>query len=581
MPQGDQTANRILLMGPPNVGKSALFNKLTGLEAVISNYSGTTIDYKEGFMKTSENNFHIIDVPGTYTLHATNDAEKVAVQMLDQGAELVIAVLDGNNIESSIYLLLQILQRDLPTLVVVNRVDLLADKGFEINREKLSSWLDLEVVETVAIEEKGIEKLKQKIKQAGEKDQADKFLSSKNLNADWQVAEQLTSEILLSVRSSSSSKEKSKRKIWGDRLSSPWPGLPLALVSLSLIFGVIVGLGMGLRQYIMLPFFNNWVFPLITASVETLIPSGLVRNILIGEYGFLIKGLEWPFALVFPYVISFYTGLSILEDVGYLPRLGVLIDGLFKKIGLSGGSIIPLLLGYGCAIPGIAATRALPTQKERIMVSTLICLAVPCISQTGAMISLLAEASILLVLAVFLISILVLITIGIILSNLLTGDRKSTVVEIPPLQFSGPKILGRKILIRVKTYLTHGALMMVYAIGGASVLFELGILEYLGRFLQPLVTGWLRLPAEAAIPLMLGVVRRELAVLPLLEMNLTTLQLFVGALVALFYVPCIAVLAMIAREYHLKLAVFILLFTIGFSFFAGGLAIRVGSLFPL
>ncbi len=575
MPPADKEVNKILLIGPPNVGKSALFNKLTGLEAVISNYSGTTIDYKEGFLQGEEKVYHIIDVPGTYTLNATNEAEEVAVEMLSGNPDLVVAVLDGNNLESSIYLLLQVLKQNLPTLVVVNRIDLLEEKGLKIEKDKFQSWLGLELLETAAVEDRGIKELKLNIKRAV--NNKEDYRPTKDVPASWEAAEQLNSEIIQSNRAGIG-ENNSFRKIWGDRLCSPWPGIPLAIIILGLVFAVVVGLGMGFRQYILLPFFESLIFPLIISSVESMVPSGIFRNILIGEYGFLIKGLEWPFALVLPYVISFYSGLSILEDVGYLPRLGVLLDGLFSKIGISGGSIIPILLGYGCAIPGIAATRALPTRKERIAVSTLICLSVPCISQTGAMISLLAEHSILLTASVFLVSLTAIIMVGLVLQNLLSGNRESTVVEIPPLQFSGPEILFRKILIRVKSYLTNGALMMIYAIGGAAVFFEIGILEYLGRILEPVVENWLLLPSEASIPLMLGVVRRELAVLPLLEMNLSSAQLFVGALVALFYVPCIAVLAMMAREFDLSLTVKIFFFTIGFSFLAGGIAARVAVL---
>ncbi len=577
MPQVENRRKRkkILLIGPPNVGKSVIFNKLTGLDAMISNYAGTTIDYKEGYLSDFAD-YYLIDVPGTYTLDATNEAEKVATDMLEQGADLVIAVLDGKNLESSLYLLLQVLEKKLPTLAVINRIDMLNKKGLEVQEELLASRLGVDVITTVAVEDKGLAELKERIKNLLEND-CQQYFAREEITSNWDFAEELTLEILNPVERAAGA-EGDRLEKWGNLLAQPWPGIPLAFIILSLIFGIVVGIGMGLRQYILLPFFEGLIFPLIISAVETVIPSGIFRNILIGEYGFLIKGLEWPFALVLPYVISFYTALSLLEDVGYLPRLGVLLDGIFARLGLSGSNIIPLLLGYGCAIPGIAATRAMPTRKERVMVSTMICLAVPCISQTGAMISLLAEESIMVMILVFAVSFLVLVGNALVLNALLPGSKNATVVEIPPLLFSGPQILGRKIWLRVKTYLKSGAVMMIYAIAGAAVLFEVGILEHLGRLLQPVVESWLLLPAEASIPLILGIVRRELAVLPLLEMNLAGFQLFTGALVALFYVPCIAVLAMLAREFNLKLAVKILLFTIVFSFLVGGLAARLGGL---
>lgn len=353
----------------------------------------------------------------------------------------------------------------------------------------------------------------------------------------------------------------------------------MAILILAFIFAIVVGIGMGLRQYILLPFFRTLVFPLIYRLVSAFTTEGIIRNILVGEYGFLIKGLEWPFALVLPYVLSFYTALSLLEDSGYMPRLAVLLDGLFNKIGLTGGNIIPLLLGYGCAIPGIAATRALATRKERITVAALISLAVPCISQTGALISLLAEESILVMFLVFLVSFLAIIGAAIVMDKSIEGENEPLILEIPPLLIPDPKMILKKVWLRLKMYISDGALMMIYAIAAAALLYELGILEQIGRIFQPVIENWLLMPSEASVPLILGVVRRELAVLPLLEMGLNSVQLFVGAVVALFYVPCIAVLAILAREFNFIFATKIFVFTVGFSFLVGGIFARIGLLF--
>ncbi len=564
---------KVLLIGPPNVGKSVIFNKLTGLNVAMANYSGTTVDYKKGQVKYNKLNYDLIDVPGTYTLDATNEAEQVAIDMLSEGADLVITVLDANNLESSLYLLLQVLEKNLPTIAVLNRVDLLKEKGYEIAHEKLSNEIGIDIIKTIAVSGEGIDSLEKKIEENISDYQTGEDID-RNIKADWFEAERLDLEYL---NKKNSTYDLNKDTL-GDKLSRPWPGIPLAIVILGLIFGIVVGIGMGMRQYLLLPFFRGIIFPFIYSGVEAIVPPGIIRNILIGEYGFFIKGLEWPFALVFPYVVSFYTALSILEDSGYLPRLGVLLDGLFKKVGLTGGNIIPLLLGYGCAIPGIAATRALPTKKERVTVSSLICLAVPCISQTGALISLLAEQSIIVMILVFTVSFLALIIAAIILDKTIEGKNELTIVEIPPLLWPGPGVIAKKIWLRVKMYINNGALVMIYAIAGASLLFELGILEYLGQIFQPIVQNWLQLPAEASAPLLLGIVRRELAVLPLLEMGLNSVQLFVGAVVALFYVPCIAVLAMLAREFDLKLATKILVLTIGVSFLLGGIFARIGNL---
>jgi len=557
----------ILLIGPPNVGKSVFFNYFTGLEASVGNYAGTTVEFSRGRMKLEGDNFELIDVPGTYTLDATNPAEKVAVEMIKQKPAGIICVLDANSLENGLYLLFQVLEFKIPTVVAINRTDLARERGYFIDVKTLENELQIPVVETIALDSHGLDIVRENILTTGVPD----LTLPENSEKRWEKAEILVKK---AQKNQGELGESFRQKV--DRfLTSPWPGLPLAFIILALIFAIIIGIGMGLRQFILLPFFRELVFPPIITLVQGLIPPGTIQNILIGEYGFLIKGLEWPLALVFPYVLSFYLALSILEDSGYLPRFGILLDGLMAKIGLRGSNIIPLLLGYGCAIPGILGTRALESKKERLMISTMISLAVPCISQTGAFFALLAEVSVFVVLALFGFSVLAMFFAGFIMDKILPGKRMETLLEIPELLFPKPHMLGKKVLMRIKGYIFNGAIPMVMAVGVASLLFESGVLVFLGRVFSPLIEQWLRLPQEAAVPLVLGIVRRELAVLPLVDMGLTPVQLLVGAVVALFYVPCIAVLATLAREFSLKISLVVLFITIATAFLIGGIMTRV------
>lgn len=588
-------------MGTPNVGKSVIFNKLTGLNASVANYAGTTVDFTIGNTAIKDNNFLIIDVPGTYTLDATNDAEKIAIEMLsgkssfekgklghcDSSAETgevlpqkpdaIIYVLDANNLEPGLYFLLQILEHGIPTLVALNRTDLAHEKGYVIDVTLLSHELGIAVEPTVAITGKGIEKLKTTLAEVttNEKKSDYSALIRGSQESRWEKTEKLIAKVtqhtVLDVPL--------KRQKIGDLLMLPWPGLPLAVLILATTFGIIVGLGMGLRQAVLLPLFRGLIIPQVVFVVENIIPSGIIQNILIGEFGFLVKGIEWPFTLVLPYVISFYIALSLLEDSGYLPRLGCLLDGLLHKIGVHGSGIIPLLLGYGCGIPAIMATRTLSSLKERKIITAMICLTIPCISQTGAFISLLAARSIPVMLAVFFVSMLALILTGIILDYFLKGTLQPVLMEVPDLLFPKITVLAKKIGLRIKNFILQGGIPLIAAVGLAAVLYETGVMAGLGRLLSPLVVGWLQLPEEVAVPLVLGLFRRELTVLPLLEMDLTTVQLFVGAIVGLFYVPCVAIVAIVAREFDLSTAVKMFVFTTGIAFLLGGIFSRIGALF--
>lgn len=594
----------ILLMGPPNVGKSVIFNRLTGMNVSCANYTGTTVEFSAGPLRLGGTEACMIDVPGTYTLEATNEAEKIAVEMLsgehipgnrgthcarnpqcavehtsDGGPAAVLCVVDAGNLESSLYLLLQVLSYRIPVVVALNRMDLATEKGESIDHNFLSKELGIPIIPTVAVAGKGLAELKDTL--ARQIAQKSKLLSRQlpdNKDMLWSRAEELAQKSRGAAKGEMSAGA-NRRYSWGNLLLRPWPGLPLAILILTIVLGLIVGLGMGLRQFLLLPLFRGLIIPQIVTLVESLTAPGMVQNILIGEYGFLVKGLEWPFTLVMPYVLSFYFALSLLEDSGYLPRLGGLLDGLLSRAGLRGSGIIPLLLGYGCGIPAIMATRALESRKERLMISTMVCLAIPCVAQSGAFIALLAEESIMLVPALFILSFAVMGAAGLILDRLLKGERPPIIMEIPELLLPRLDVIGKKILVRLKLYITDGALPMVGVVAIAATLYESGGMHYLGTLLKPLVTVWLGLPQEAAVPLVLGIMRREMTVLPLLEMDLTALQLFVGATVGLFYVPCIAIIATMAREFRLTVALGILLFTSTIAFLAGGILYRLGTLF--
>ncbi len=562
----------VLVMGPPNVGKSALFHQLTSMHVRVGNYAGTTVELCACDTHLDGLSLELLDVPGTYTLDYSNEAEKVAVEMLHSKPDAVLVVLDAVSLEPGLHLLLQILEFGIPTIAVMNRWDLAKKRGALFCHKQLAKELGIEVVPTVAIEGKGLKELRESVTRVL-KTPSTLIPFSLSSKERWERVDTL-------LAGHSSSKPSQGVTSLGAKLVNPWPGIPLAIFIAFLVFAVVIGLGMGLRNLFLLPLFRGLVIPLIISLVESLIPPGLLQRVLIGDYGFLIKGIEWPFTLVLPYVFSFYLALSVLEDTGYLPRLGVVLDGLLQKIGLQGSSVVPLLLGYGCGIPGILATRSFSSRKERISVSLLICLAVPCISQTGAFISLLAVRSVFLVVLTFLVSLGALIVASLILDTVLAGKTDLSLVEIPELLFPKPRLLAKKIWHRLRNYVFDGALPMFWAIAFAALLYESKLMEAFGVLLRPIVIGWLRLPEAASVPLVLGILRRELTVLPLIDLDLAPLQLFTGAIVGLFYVPCIAMVGTLSREFKLPTALAILGITTGFAIVAGGIVARMGFLFP-
>ncbi len=568
----EHTDKKILLMGLPNVGKSAIFSRYTGMDVMVSNYSGTTVEYTEGRIVVAERAYTLVDVPGVYDIKdSIDDAERVAISMLNEKPEAILFVLDALNLESSLHLLMQVLAYNIPTIVALNRTDLLKGKGMTIDHRVISARLNVPVFPTVALEKKSLQALR---------DELHNVMENKTVNHNLQKTEEDRWKDIERIVERSVKKTIDPNTYQGKYafLIKPMPGIPIAIVVLAALFAFVIGFGMGLRQFILLPILRGFLFPAIEQGVFTLFDSELVRGILVGEYGFLIKGIEWPFALVLPYVISFYTMMSILEDTGYLPRLAVLLDGIFKKIGLSGSSIIPIMLGYGCGIPAIMSTRSMRSKKSRLTIAVMVSLAVPCVSQSGAFVALLIEHSLLALVFVFLMSFVAMMIVGIVMKRLNKEAMPFTLLELPELLLPKPKLLTKKIYMRIKHYIKDGAIPMILAIMVTAMLYEIGVLDVMGRGLAPLVSGWLRLPEAAATPLIIGIVRRELAVLPLIDMDLTTVQFFTGATVALFYVPCIAMIATLAKEFNAKVAVFVLLLTTTTAIFLGGVVARVGEL---
>ncbi len=555
---------KILLMGNPNVGKSVVFSALTGISVMTANYPGTTVAFSQGTMELANKKIDLIDVPGTYALDTGNPAERIANKFLGEHGDGVLLILDATNLERNLYLAFQVLERGLPVVIALNLTDVAQSRGIFIDEKALAQELGVPVIPTQAINGKGILELKAElIKSLLTK----KSISPQRFGPDyWQHAERIALQVVRYER---------RQLTWGEQLDK-WilrpgtGGLIAVLVSLA-TFGIVVGVGMGLRKFILKPFFFSLIEPAIRLGVSSFISEGMLQNILIGEYGFLIKSIEWPLTLVFPYVLSFYVLLGLLEDSGYLPRLATLMDIIFRKLGLQGTNIIPFMLGYGCAIPAILSTRAVGEKRERIVVSTLIAIGIPCISQTGAFISLLGDRSIILIIALYWLALLTIYITGIILNRFSVLPEHPLILELPPLLMPNRKVIAKRTWIRLRHFAKDALVPLTGAVAFTAVLYETGGLAYIGELLRPLVVGWLGLPAEASVALIMGIVRRELAVLPLIDMNLSLAQLFVGSVMALFYMPCIAVFGILASEFGMRVAFTIGIVTIGLAFLMGGL----------
>ena len=581
-----ENKNKILIMGNPNVGKSVLFTELTGIRAVSSNFAGTTVNFLEGRCTIGGKEYVIIDVPGTYSLSSTSEAEDVAVRFMESGAKALICVLDASNLERNLHLALQLREYNIPTVYSLNLLDVAERRGVTINAKLLEQELGAPVIPTVAVKNQGLDELVKQLEltlNALENPESSSCSSCSSCVLNQQCVKQgdmwaAAKEITRRVSKKNASQLSFIDKL-ADNMMKPMPGIPIAILIMLLTIGVVVGGGRALRALVLLPLVNDAIVPFFRWLFASFIPEGVFLNILTGEFGIFVISFEWIVALIFPYVLFFYIAFSFLEDSGYLPRISVLFDNIMRKLGIQGGSLIYTIMGFGCAVPAIIGTRAATSRKERLVVTAAICFTIPCVAQTGAMLSLLGAFSWWLMPAMILFGLIFFLIVTLIAGRLIKGRSDPMIIEIPNLLMPEPKAFGRKLLIRMKHFLMDAEIPMMIAVVLAAVLAETGLLAAIAVYAEPLVSRWLGMPSEAVVALILGIIRREMSVVPLLALDLTHLQAFVGAVVSLMYIPCISVFGILVKEFKLKVAAVITVSTIAVALFVGGLINHTAQLF--
>lgn len=557
----DGKTGTFLLFGNPNVGKSVIFSKLTGKDVQTANYTGTTVSFTRGTMQLFSDEAELIDVPGIYSLSVESVAEQVAVDFLERGADAIIFVLDATNIEQSLHLAYDLMKGDLPLIFVLNLTDVAERKGILIDVEALEEELGQRVIPTVAIRNIGLKRVMAEIRTHLHATEPMPLPKRDVRPIEDVVARVETFE----------EKEPTLLDKIGDWSMAPKTGVPIAFLVMLVSFALVVGGGKALRSVLLLPLVNDVWTPLMEWLVGLFLADGTLKQMLVGEYGVLIKGVEWPFALILPYVFFFYIILSILEDSGYMPRLGALVDGILRRMGIQGSNIVPFMMGYGCAVPAIIGTRTSTSMKERLIVATVVSVAIPCASQTGAFVALLGDQSLVLLIGIFLISMVFAFVAGVIVDKTLPGDQTPLLMEIPNLLVPERSTVVKKVKNRTKSFMVEAELPMLAGIAIAAVIVETGFMDSVAVWMEPLIETWLGLPKEASLALLLGFIRRELAVLPLLDLGLSTSQLFVGSIVALLYLPCLSVFGVLVKEFGVKIASTISVTTIVLALLIGGL----------
>jgi ferrous iron transport protein B len=543
---------KILLMGNPNVGKSAIFSRLTGAKVIISNYPGTTIEFTQGYLKLGGEKIQVLDVPGTYTLEPLTKAEEIACSMLKQG-DWVVNIVDATNLERNLYLTLQLLEKNVPVIVALNMWDDTKHRGIDIDVERLEKILGVPVVPTCGLTGEGVWHLVERFNEA--KTSNLKLASDKER---WAEIGKIVSEVQKLHH-----RHHTFLETLEDLSVKSISGIPIALGVIYVSFKIIRFVGEGLIGNVFGPFFENLWLPLMTGLSQFLGQSGFLHDILIGHliegkidfgmsFGLLTTGLFVPFAMVLPYIFSFYLVLGLLEDWGYLPRLAVLVDNIMHRLGLHGYAIVPMILGLGCNVPGALATRLLEGRREKFIAATLMTIAVPCMAQIAMIVGLVGERGGQYVAVVFLTLILLWFILGRILHCILKGESPELILEMPP--YRRPQILAviKKLWMRTQAFLVSAVPYVLLGILMVNILYTLKVIDLLAKLFSPILSGLWGLPSEAVSVLLIGFLRKDVAVGMLGPLNLTTRQLVIGSTILAIYFPCVATFIVLIKELGVK-----------------------------
>ncbi len=631
----DYHKNIILLIGNPNVGKTSIFNQLSRKYAITANYPFTTVELNTDAIKLYGREFELIDAAGIYRLdHPSEEGQLSREIIFKQHPEIIIQVIEASNLERSLLLTAQLLELKIPLIIVLNMIDEMVKQGIRINSRLLSEMLGVPVIETIATEGKGIEEIKKAIRKLKPAEQTVPYprlveqfyqeimtlFPSKNKpprpiitllaledpfalhwikeNYGYEIQKKAKSYLnsfldknvinlsiaILNAQKSWFKKivqqvvtQKSEITRFGIQKFGEYSRHP--------VYGWVVVMGVILLTYLVVGKFgaaflvgkleHNLITPIIQL-LDSFLPAGLLNRFLIGNYGILTTGLFNAVGTVLPIITLFFFMLNFLEDIGYLTNLIILTNRLFKKVGLSGKSILPIVLGFGCKTMATLSTKILDSKKEKYIAIFLIGLAIPCSSQMSVNIAVLALQPVSAFLIVIFVLGLVELIAGLILNRIVPEEKHADfMIEIPPIRLPDLKLLLRKTYYRTMWFLKEAVPLFIL---GALILFilhETGGMRFLEWALRPMVVSFLNLPLHFSEALVMSLARSEAGAVLIMNMvkqgELNSIQVIVSIIVITLFIPCISNIMAMIKELKFKKAMIMVLVITMTAFLLGGM----------
>lgn len=635
--KNEYNGKSLVLIGNPNVGKSVIFGALTGRYATVSNYPGTSVEISRGIARFGAKRLGIIDSPGVNSLVPMSEDERVTRDILIDGdVGPALQVMDSKNLRRSLLITLQLAEMNLPVTLALNMYDEAGERGIKIDVEKLSAQLGLKVIPTIATQRWNLDKLQDAFynteaavssiryhpaieegitaiealipaERISARSMAIMLLSGDATLRAWEekrlapdlirriddiragvgtrftepvgsiinrtrlktvdriVADVITREADTRSRATALIGSFSMHPIWG---------IPILILVLLFMYYFVGVFGAGTSvNFLEQVVFGTYVNPWAERVVELVFPSGFIHDIIIGPYGIITMAFTYAIAIVLPIVSFFFIFFSFLEDSGYLPRLAVMVDRLFKLMGLNGKAVLPMVLGLGCDTMATMTTRILETKKERVIVTLLLALGVPCSAQLGVILGMLGAVSFKATVIWALMVVAVLFFVGYLASKILKGESSDFILEIPPMRMPQLGNIGLKTLVRVEWYLKEAVPLFILGTLTLFVLDKTHALSAIEAAASPLIVGLLDLPVEATEAFIIGFLRRDYGAAGLLQLQksgmLDPTQVLVSLVTMTLFVPCIANFFMMIKERGMKAALLISAFIFPFAVIVG------------
>lgn len=581
----------VVLLGNPNVGKTTLFNSLTGSNQRVGNWAGVTVDKKEGFF----DDFKIIDLPGIYAMDTFSNEEKISKEFLENGqVDLILNIIDASNIDRNLYLTMQLKQFKKPIILAVNMIDVAEKKGINIDYKKLEKLLNVTVVPIQASKEHGIDEIKKALKNININK-----IDTNDYNFSSEKETYTYIENLLSQCTKKDNKPTNTIKENLDNIMlNPWLAYPIFFIIMALTFQLTFSwIGQPLSD-LLDSLLNDSLVPIIESLIQGNAPwfQSLIIDGIIGGVGGIL--------VLLPIILSLFACITILEDSGYMARVAFIMDKIMRKMGLSGKAFIPMIVGFGCSVPAIMTARTLESEKDRKLTALLIPLMscnarLPVYSIFAAVFF--PNSIGLVVASLYFLGILLAFILGIIFKHtIFKNEEEPLLIELPEYKLPLLKNLLNQLYEKTKGFLVKaGTLIFAMSIilwflsnfnfsGMTDV--NTSILSSVGNFIAPIFKplgfgNW-----QASVSLLTGLIAKETVVSSMsvifagdlqimLPLHFTTLSALSFLVFVLLYTPCITVVGTMKKEFGLKLTLFSVTYQLILAWLVAFLVFNIGSLF--